>query len=209
MLKQALRFVTALGLTLGVSAAAHAHPHVWVKSKSEVVYAPDGTATAIRHHWTFDELFSTFATQGMDVKKGLTREELAPLAEVNVTSLKDFDFFTFAKQDGAKATFKPPVDYWLEHKDGALTLHFTLPFEKAAKAKSLELEMYDATFFVDFSLLDKNPVSLDGAPPNCKVATQVPAKDTPPAKLSESFFEGQQGANYGAQFTNRVAVTCQ
>ena len=54
------------------TASAQAHPHVWVKAKSEVVYAPDGSATAIKHHWTFDEMFSTMATQGM----GLTREEL-------------------------------------------------------------------------------------------------------------------------------------
>src|SRR5687768_2402785 len=139
MFKNTLRSIFFAGLALATAAPALAHPHVWVKAKSEVVYAADGTATAVKHHWTFDEMFSTFATQGMDTKKagGLTREELAPLAEVNVTSLKDFDFFTFAKADGAKSTFKAPEDYWLEHKDGILTLHFTLPFEKAQKAKSL------------------------------------------------------------------------
>ena len=42
--------------------------------------------TGVRHAWTFDDMFSTFATQGLDAKeKGeFTREELAPLAEVNV-----------------------------------------------------------------------------------------------------------------------------
>ena len=44
---------------------AQAHPHVWVTMKSEVVYAPDGTATGVRHAWTFDDMFSTFATQGL------------------------------------------------------------------------------------------------------------------------------------------------
>ena len=73
--------------------------------KSEVVYAPDGTATGVRHAWTFDDMFSTFATQGLDSKeKGkFTREELAPLAEVNVTSLKEFDYFTQARANGKKA----------------------------------------------------------------------------------------------------------
>ena len=81
------------------AAAAQAHPHVWVTMKSEVVYAPDGTATGVRHAWTFDDMFSTFATQGLASKeKGkFTREELAPLAEVNVTSLKEFDYFTQAR----------------------------------------------------------------------------------------------------------------
>ena len=62
--------------------AAFAHPHVWVTMKSEVVYAPDGTVTGVRHAWTFDDMFSVFATQGIDSKKKgeYTREELAPLA---------------------------------------------------------------------------------------------------------------------------------
>ena len=45
--------------------SAQAHPHVWVTMKSEVVYAPDGAATGVRHAWTFDDMFSTFATQGL------------------------------------------------------------------------------------------------------------------------------------------------
>ena len=48
------------------TAAAHAHPHVWVTVKSELVYAPDGTVTGVRHAWTFDDMFSTFATQGFE-----------------------------------------------------------------------------------------------------------------------------------------------
>ncbi len=59
--------------------------------------APDGAITGIRHAWAFDDMFSTFATQGIESKtKGeFTREELAPLAEVNVTSLKEYDYFTY------------------------------------------------------------------------------------------------------------------
>ena len=81
--------------------SASAHPHVWVTMQSELVYAPDGTVTGMRHAWTFDDMFSAFATQGIEAKKKgeFTREELAPLAEVNVTSLKEFDFFTYAKAE--------------------------------------------------------------------------------------------------------------
>ena len=47
--------------------------------KSELIYAPDGSVTGIRHAWTFDDMFSVFATQGLDSKKKgeYTREELA------------------------------------------------------------------------------------------------------------------------------------
>src|SRR6266446_6317025 len=118
-------------------APAIAHPHVWVTMKSEVVYAADGSITGVKHAWTFDDMFSAFATQGIETKKKgvFTREELAPLAEVNVTSLKEFDFFTQGKADGKKAVFTDPGEYYLEYADSVLTLHFTLPLATPVKAK--------------------------------------------------------------------------
>ena len=51
------------GIALG-AAPAEAHPHVWITAKSEVVYAPDGSITGVRHAWTFDDMFTTYALQG-------------------------------------------------------------------------------------------------------------------------------------------------
>src|SRR5215216_6108223 len=142
-----IRFLCCLVLVAAASClvtAAQAHPHVWVTMKSELVYGADGSAIGVRHAWSFDDMFSTYATQGLESKeKGkFTREELAPLAQVNVESLKEFDYFTVARANGKKADFSPPVDYWLELKDGLLTLHFTLPFKTPVKTPSLDIEVY-------------------------------------------------------------------
>src|SRR5215212_3446915 len=155
-----IRFLRCLVLVAAASClvtAAQAHPHVWVTMKSEVVYGADGSATGVRHAWSFDDMFSTFATQGIESKeKGkFTREELAPLAEVNVTSLKEFDYFTRARVNGKNADLKAPVDYYLEFKDSLLTLNFTLPFKTPAKAQGIDVEVYDGTYFVDFSFAEK------------------------------------------------------
>src|SRR5437763_2708435 len=141
------RLLAFAALVLLLAGKAQAHPHVWVTMKSELVYAADGSATGVRHAWTFDDMFSTFATQGLESKeKGqFTREELAPLAQVNVESLKGRDYFTFARANGKKADLNPPADYWLEFKDGLLTLHFTLPFKTPVKAQTLHIEVYDGT----------------------------------------------------------------
>ncbi len=58
-----LKLVLALVFSLA-AVPAFAHPHVWVTMESELVYAPDGSITGIRHAWTFDDVFSTYATQG-------------------------------------------------------------------------------------------------------------------------------------------------
>jgi ABC-type uncharacterized transport system substrate-binding protein len=78
------------------------------------------------------------------------RDELAPLAQTNVESLKEYDYFTYARADGKKLKFADPVDCWLEHKNAALTLHFTLPLKAAASAKTTQIEIYDPSIFVDF-----------------------------------------------------------
>ena len=208
--RRALAFISLLAALCG-SAPASAHPHVWVTAASELIYASDGSISGVRHAWTFDDMFSTYALQGIESKtKGVyTREELAPLAQTNVGSLKEFGFFTFAKADGKKEKFLEPVDYYLEQKDGALVLHFTLPFKTPFKTRQLALEVFDPTFFVDFSLQKKDPIRLVGAPAACTFAIQRPNDGAAGAqKLNEQTFMNGENSNYGAMFANKVTVDC-
>ena len=183
--------------------------------KNTVVYAPDGSAIGVRHDWTFDDMYSAFATQGLEQKKKgeFTREELQPLAQVNVESLKEYDFFTFAKADGKDADFVDPTDYHLEFnsKDTVLTLHFLLPFKKPVKAKSLNVEVYDPTYFVDFELDEKNPVALAGAPAGCNFDIGKPQEMTKELaqKLAEIPADGKIPDNtYGSVFSNKILIKC-
>jgi ABC-type uncharacterized transport system substrate-binding protein len=200
-------------LLLGLFAnRAEAHPHVWVTFHSEVLYAADGTMTGVRHAWTFDDMFSAYALQGTShAKKGqYTREELASLAQTNVESLKEYDYFTYARADGKKLKFAEPVDYWLEYKDGALTLRFTLPLKVAASAKAMKIEIYDPSIFVDFEFAKDKPVSLSGAPqclltydlphqPTAGELTQLSQLDAVPLDASSAF---------GEIFANKILVKC-
>jgi ABC-type uncharacterized transport system substrate-binding protein len=190
---------------------ATAHPHVWVTAASELIYGPNGSVTAIRHAWTFDDMFSTYALQGTESKKKgvYTREELAPLAQTNVESLKEYGFFTFAKVDGQKQPFLAPTDYFLEYRDSALVLHFTLPFKTPVRAKQLVVEIFDPSYFVDFALQKQQPIRLVGAPASCTAAVQRPSDGTAGAqKLGEASFLNGNNSNYGAMFANRITVDC-
>ena len=51
------------------SGAASAHPHVWITATSELLYAEDGTITGVRHAWTFDDMFSAYAVQGLEARR--------------------------------------------------------------------------------------------------------------------------------------------
>src|ERR1700743_3096895 len=65
--RREVKIVRSLVLTLLLlcgATAAEAHPHVWITAVSELLYAPDGTLTGVRHAWTFDEMFVAYALPG-------------------------------------------------------------------------------------------------------------------------------------------------
>ena len=191
---------------------AEAHPHVWVTFHSEVLYAADGNMTGVRHAWTFDDMFSAYALQGIShAKKGqYTREELASLAQTNVDSLKEYDYFTYARADGKKLKFANPIDYWLEYKNAVLTLHFTLPLKAAASAKAVQIEIYDPSIFVDFEFAKDQPVSLSGAP-QCNVTYDLPHQPTPAEQARLSQLDAvplDPSSTYGEVFANKMLVRC-
>lgn len=191
---------------------AEAHPHVWVTFHSEVLYTADGSMTGVRHAWTFDDMFSAYALQGIShAKKGqYTRDELASLAQTNVESLKEYAYFTYARADGKKLKFAEPADYWLEYKNAALTLHFTLPLKAAVAAKSMQIEIYDPSIFVDFEFAKDKAVSLDGAP-QCVLTYDLPHQPTAAEQARLSQLDSvplDPSSTYGETFANKILVKC-
>jgi ABC-type uncharacterized transport system substrate-binding protein len=210
----AFAFLTSL---LAATASARAHPHVWVTVHSELLYASDGSLNAVRHSWTFDDMFSAFATTGLPKTNGtFAPATLHALAKVNIDTLKQYGYFTYAKIDGRprkQAFYDPLPDYWLDYdpKAAVLTLHFTLPLKTPLKAKSVQIEIYDPEFFIDFGFAEKNPVTLVGAPARCKMAAGKPPDNYfPPlfSKLDQNFATSEANVGMGASFANKITVTC-
>jgi ABC-type uncharacterized transport system substrate-binding protein len=197
-------------------APAEAHPHVWVSVSSEIILNANQQITGIRHAWTFDEFYSAMAVQGLDTNGDgvYSAEELKPLAEVNIRSLKDFDYFTFVHiGDGGNLPLKPPENYSLDYDKGLLTLHLTLPLEPLdVHGQEVQVDVYDPSFFVAFGFATEAPVKLSGdGIKGCTAEIKRPDAETEEdAKaLSEAFFS-QLGpnSNFGAQFAQTVMVKC-
>jgi ABC-type uncharacterized transport system substrate-binding protein len=203
MLRVRTRVLQLVAVAMAFAAVclpARAHPHVWVTVETTLLYE-NGAVVGIAHKWTFDELYTTMAVEGLDANKDgkYDRAELAELAKVNMEGLKDFGYFTHPVLAGEPVKLGEARDYWQEHKDGLLSLHFTVPFATPvlAEAKGLSFAVYDPTFFIAFDLAKTDPVRLGaGAPKDCalKVGMQqseslaFPPSAAPSASPRRSFW---------------------
>jgi ABC-type uncharacterized transport system substrate-binding protein len=209
-------WTAALGLALGIATAApaSAHPHVWVTVKSTIAFTPDGKISAVVHDWVFDEMYSSFATQGL-AKPGelVKREQFAPLAQENAGSLAEIGYFTTLKVAGKAVEFGSVTDYWMEERpDHLVEFHVTLPLKTpAALAKFATLRVADPEYFIDFEFDDKDPVNLVSAPAGCSasVAKPKPLEEADKTKLSESFFTNlSPGTNFGFKMASSAIIAC-
>lgn len=208
-----LAFVAALGI-VSIAGSAQAHPHVWVTVRSQVVFAPDGKVSSVVHDWVFDEMYSSFATQGL-AKPGelVKRETFAPLAQENAGGLAQIGYFTTLKLDGKAVEFAPVTDYWMEERaDHLVAFHVVLPLKTPTPVGQFaSLLVADPEFFIDFEFDDTDGVILKSAPTGCSTSLNKPkplAGDEK-QKLDESYFSGlAPGTNFGFKMASRVIIAC-
>ena len=197
---------TLAGVLAGPAAA---HPHVWITVETTLMY-DKGAFSGLRHKWTFDQYYTAMAIEGLDKNKDgkYDREELAELAKVNIDGLKDFAYFTTASVGGQEIKFEAPSDYWLEHRDGVLSLNFTLPFAEpvSTDAKGLTFAVQDPTFFIAFDLAKVDPAKLGpGAPAACKI--KVGSAKEQGGALGDAF--AKQFGAFAVGGSQAISVDCQ
>jgi ABC-type uncharacterized transport system substrate-binding protein len=203
-------------ISMVLATPAFAHPHVWVTARAEVIFAPDGKLSGVRHSWTFDKGYSAYVTQGLDKSRDgkLTPDELQELAKQNIASLAEFEFFTVLKVNDTKQAFDVPRDYQMAVANDEATLTFFLPTKvPPPAAKVFAVEISDPTYFVAFSIAEgHDAMKLAGAPKGCGVSITRPKPMNVPQQqrnLSEAFFQALTSAsNYGSQFANRAIIAC-
>ena len=145
------------------------------------------------------------------------RRSFEPLAQVNVESLKEFDYFTFVHFDGEddKLHQAQAAGRLLRSTTTRACSRFTsrLPLETPVDThgKPVEVDVYDPSFFVAFGFATEKPVTLAGAETKgCRPRlTPDPETAADTKALTESFFT-QLGpnSNFGSQFAQTVTMKC-
>lgn len=208
--------IGALALALaGAAGAAQAHPHVWVTVRAHVEFDPEGRVTSVVHDWVFDEMYSSFATQGLAPKGELvSRAIFAPLAQENAGGLAQLGYYTTLKLNGKVVEFAPVKEYWMEERpDHLVAFHVRLDLKDPQPIGHIgTLLVADPEYYIDFEY-DESPngVVFDHAPAGCSNSLAKPKtlEVDDKKKLSESFFSGlAPGANFGFKMASRAIFAC-
>lgn len=190
--------------------SAAAHPHVWVTVRDAIVIE-NGAIIGIQHDWTFDEMYTAMAIEGLDANHDgkYDRTELQPLAQTNIDGLKEFENFTYARIGEKKLTFGSPRDYWLEYTNKILKFHFLLPFADPIRipVANLKIAVEDPSYFIAFDFAKDGPVKLSAeAPRTCTAALVQDQANSDQQALTQAF--GTQMSPMGTGITGIIEVTC-
>lgn len=215
--QRALRLIAPalFAVLLLASPHAQAHPHAWIDTSVDVKFNAAGEVEALGISWEFDEFYSAFAVE--EFKKtaegGYTAKDLASLAELNLTNLKEWHYFTDISQAGAKVAQGAPHDALMTYdpKSGRLKLRFTLPLASPVKATAqapLSFSMYDPTYYISMEYVKEKPVTLEGKGQACKADIKMPKGETVWASLPESAFNGPDANQLGKKFAATTTLVC-
>lgn len=105
-----------------------AHPHLFVDAQVALTFDAQGRLASIHDTWTFDDVYSEWAVQGLDANHDgkLTREELQSLANDNLKGLADYHFYTSAGEGTDNLNFPRASNGTLDYIDRRLVLNFDI-----------------------------------------------------------------------------------
>ncbi len=195
---------------IGAAGEAAAHPHVWVEMRSDLVFNEDGQVTAMNLMWTFDDGYAQVALEGLDANGDgvFSQSELEPLTKENMSSLKDYDYFTVIRFNGEKQAFGEVTEFGQIYSNDKLSLHFRVPLATPLDPRSGEImaKVYDPDFFIAFDYAKDEPVTVIGAiPENCAMALKpVPTNEEVEATRAMLSTKGPSGSPR----TTRISEPC-
>ena len=185
-MKNAVRlFQTGLISLAGVllSATAIAHPHMWIDGKVDLQFDAQGQLVAVGQQWEFDEMFSSYARQGLPNNAGpaALQAELDKIGNQWIQALADpmSHYFTTLSQGNTRLAVgqAQSVKVSWNPKTERLALRFELPLLEPVTAKKspITVSVVDPTYFVAYSFEAPDAITTPTAPANCKAAYLPPA----------------------------------
>lgn len=198
---------------------ALAHPHLYASVETTVLTTPQGLISGLRIRWNFDETYTQFSLEGLDLNNDGTfsDEEILPLTQENIKSLVESKYFTNASLGGQELPQAAVTVYGQDMIDGKLSLWFELPFVTPADPKAGEFvaRIYDPDFFIAFDYMPEKPPVLSAALPSGCAMVLKPLPTTEELDQTRTMladkpqdWKPEQPTDFGEMFAQPLTVSC-
>ena len=210
-----LAVLAALLALASAAPAARAHPHVWIDMRSALLFNGVGQITGLRLYWVFDEFYTVFALDGLkeDEDGKPAPDSLRELAELNITNLADYDYFTKLTLEGERLAFGTVTEYESFVWDDRLVLVFTVPLARPVNPQDARLAyaVFDPTYYIEILHVKEDPMLLEGSvPEGCTTELIKPNPDFETVSLAASLDRTESaGDGLGVHFAERVILRCE
>lgn len=201
--------------SLAAPVSATAHPHVLIDAQATFRLDAERRIEAIQIEWRFDEFFSAYALEELQVESSdaVTGEQRAAMAEQYIGSLVEWNYMTELAVDADYATLGPATDYSVSVDDGIVSLLFTLPVAEPVDAAThqIGLRMYDPSYYISIEFVGGDALRIDGARTEGCTATiddSAPVMETVP--LSEGdFAASERSTSIGFLYAQTGWIHCE
>lgn len=208
-----LMAASAAALACGSGAAAH--PHVFAEAKMTLVLAANGTVEKIRHHWVFDDLFTSTVLLEFD-KNGDLKLDAGELKEVQSTivdSIGEYNYFQTISDNGKNIKMARPPNLTASMDETTLVIDFESAPDKILPLHGkVSFGIYDPTFYTAIDFVEDGDISAPALPAGCvsKVVRPDPEEAIAQNKdnLTDAFYATTDPASMGALVATRLEVTC-
>ncbi|HET6450418.1 MAG TPA: DUF1007 family protein [Spirochaetia bacterium] len=164
-------------LALGAALPAAAHPHVFIDSRTTLVF-DRGTFQGIHLQWTFDPMFSTMILGDYDPGHTgrFTAAQAAALKQGAFDNLVNYHYFVAIWIGGAPLR-KLPIEKFTPSvtEKNRLVYSFFIPLGLPVRAEEQRvlLTVYDDSYYVAFDILHAQDVTVQaGADVSCALSVQ-------------------------------------
>lgn len=202
-----------LFLLASITFIAGAHPHSFIRLKTEVVSENDHLV-ALKMRWTMDELTSADllydagdAKPGSEVWKKLAAEVMA-----NVVGQH---YFTEMWHNGERVKFNNrPVEYAMAREGHQAVLTFTLPLAEPQplRGQTYLFSTYDPSYYVDMSYEEESDAALSARlAKQCTLALSTPTPSEESLRFARSLDKEDappEDMQLGKHFAQKVTLTC-
>ncbi|OLO05155.1 hypothetical protein BTW07_05970 [Salinicola socius] len=210
-----------IGLCLGMSSAAQAHPHGWVDMSVEGIFDDQGSLTGLRQRWRMDPFYSQVVMEEMaNVDDGTSMAQRLDALGVEIrNNLATQDNLTHIALDGQPVAQGDVTDTNTDYRDDRLIFEFVLPLAapQALAGHTLSYRIFDPTYYIemvheateDGSQPRPEALTLDHPPAGCTTHIAKPKPD--PQKVMEASMldKSESGEpNLGRFFAETGEITC-